>query len=306
MLEGVDVVPLARKGNGVVAKRDLAAGHVLVDATAWVALLDDPVFTCHWCFAEADPMGRPWKRCPACQAVRFCSDRCAAMPHACALAKALRVGVPDTDEDAEEITTVATLWDALHTAGREDRAQLALRLTTEGPVPLTAAKMARVAARVTTLLPHCPPLDGPTARELAAREMLNSFGIDSPMAPGESGEDGEPDVNYSGRLVCPEASFFNHSCDPNVRRCRVGRRMVFWAWRPIAQGEECCISYTSRGEERRQFLLEHYGFTCTCRHCVEHTNPRQEAALCTRCGCERWDGMCVVCDATQVLQALGL
>lgn len=96
---------------------------------------------------------------------------------------------------------------------------------------------------------------------LCAAAQCNSFGVydtdDSCIAFG----------------MYPEASYFNHSCVPNL--CRVmqhgGRLAAFYALRPIAAGEPLTISYTDVEEqnsaERRRNLLETYRFFCTCERC---------------------------------------
>lgn len=91
----------------------------------------------------------------------------------------------------------------------------------------------------------------------------NSFGIRSP--------DGE---EYMGYALYPTASYFNHSCEPNISKARVGRQWIFQADRNIAVGEECCITYMGGDEkdmsrvERRARLQEHWGFTCMCFRCL--------------------------------------
>jgi hypothetical protein len=66
----------------------------------------------------------------------------------------------------------------------------------------------------------------------------NCFGLDTPMLEGEFNELGEADVNFLGRAVYVEGSFFNHSCDANVARVRDGRRLLFVAKRDVQPGEE--------------------------------------------------------------------
>lgn len=101
-----------------------------------------------------------------------------------------------------------------------------------------------------------------TCHLAVAAASHNSFGIRS--------EDGE---EYMGYALYPEASYFNHSCAPNVAKVRVGRRWVFSAEREIGAGEECCITYLGGEEreldvrERRARLREHWGFECMCVRC---------------------------------------
>lgn len=104
-----------------------------------------------------------------------------------------------------------------------------------------------------------------------SRDAGNSFGYWS------SDFEQDPEVARDGYLlgyaVYPQASFFNHSCAPTVKKDRIGRRWEFYAIRDIKEGEELCISYLG-GDERlplieRQAKLKHgWYFTCHCPQCV--------------------------------------
>jgi hypothetical protein len=99
---------------------------------------------------------------------------------------------------------------------------------------------------------------------LAERDSHNSFGIRSLDDGGDE---------FLGYGVWPLASFFNHSCSPNVGKRRIGRAWDFWTSRPIAKGEELCISYMGGDEvdldvvERRLRLSETWVFECGCERC---------------------------------------
>ena len=103
-------------------------------------------------------------------------------------------------------------------------------------------------------------------------------------------------VNMFGRLACngfsvcddelrpiglsifPTSSMVNHSCRPNAvaifdlvgasgAACRINIRAI----RPIASGEEVCISYiglTQKSAMRRQVLKQDYFFDCQCEACI--------------------------------------
>ncbi|KAG6355281.1 hypothetical protein INS49_003242 [Diaporthe citri] len=95
------------------------------------------------------------------------------------------------------------------------------------------------------------------------REVRNSFGIRSLDDEGSE---------FFGWGVWPSASYFNHNCDPNTDKERVGRTWVFRAKRDIAAGEEICISYLGNDmgilrEERSALLNKTWGFDCICRRC---------------------------------------
>lgn len=95
------------------------------------------------------------------------------------------------------------------------------------------------------------------------REVRNSFGIRSLDDEGSE---------FFGWGVWPSASYFNHNCDPNTDKERVGRTWVFRAKRDIAANEEICISYLGKDmsilrEERSALLKKTWGFDCICQRC---------------------------------------
>jgi hypothetical protein len=111
------------------------------------------------------------------------------------------------------------------------------------------------------LLQHITP---ETLFLLSTRDSHNSFGI-------RSLEDGGSE--FFGYGCWPSASYFNHSCGPNVEKERVGRVWRFRAGREIKVGEELCITYLS-GEERMlsrnkrmKTLKGNWGFECGCQRC---------------------------------------
>ena len=75
------------------------------------------------------------------------------------------------------------------------------------------------------------------------------------------------------QAVYPAASFFNHSCSPNITRATEGRRLVLRASRPIEKGGALCIMYGELAHrthsERQRHLREHYCFDCKCQRCVK-------------------------------------
>ncbi|KAJ8665312.1 hypothetical protein QAD02_006974 [Eretmocerus hayati] len=83
----------------------------------------------------------------------------------------------------------------------------------------------------------------------------------------------KPDeVFYRGSILGFYSSLFNHSCDPNVSKIFLpGPKIVFFAVRPIKQGEQLFISYVPApewGKESRQKRLqEKYSFSCDCKRC---------------------------------------
>ncbi|KAK3830813.1 MAG: hypothetical protein JOS17DRAFT_673318, partial [Linnemannia elongata] len=109
-------------------------------------------------------------------------------------------------------------------------------------------------------------IDNTFFRTILYREVANSFGI----------RDSSDEL--LGFAVFPRASFFNHSCRPNIQKKRRqstrdvrARQMEYWSTSVIKEGEECCISYgdISTGvEERRARLEDMYFFRCSCLRCL--------------------------------------
>jgi hypothetical protein len=102
-------------------------------------------------------------------------------------------------------------------------------------------------------------------RTLASAGSHNAFGI---RAGSEDGEE------YMGYGIYPSASYFNHSCSPNIIKRRLGRTWEFMAGRDIEKGEECCITYLGGDEEdlnvleRRARLSVVWNFECMCKRCT--------------------------------------
>lgn len=111
---------------------------------------------------------------------------------------------------------------------------------------------------------------------ILSRDACNSFGIWS----GTGARDGDEFLGYG---IWPNASFFNHSCQPSVIMSREGERYVFRSWplRVVKEGEELCISYLGAEEnkmsltERKLKLKNGWGFDCMCTKCFPEGNEGQ-------------------------------
>jgi len=100
---------------------------------------------------------------------------------------------------------------------------------------------------------------------------------DSSAAPPASSSSSPP--KYIGVLLYPLASFFNHSCSPNVRAVQHGLTLTLCAAREVAQGEELCIEYVDTVRPvgpRRAELKDLYCFDCSCERCRQELD--EEAA----------------------------
>lgn len=111
--------------------------------------------------------------------------------------------------------------------------------------------------------PLLPLASRETLRTVKTREVHNSFGIRSLEDEGSE---------FFGFGVWPSASYFNHSCDPNVTKNRVGRTWVFTATADVSTGDELSISYLGGDEslsrpDRQDRLKKVWGFDCACPRC---------------------------------------
>lgn len=172
-----------------------------------------------------------------------------------------------------------------------------LSILYEAPIPYAVKSQLR--AHVDSyhlLLAIAPPqlLHLVTARNirfLTGVAYVNAFGIRSidhtptvtntpsssipPSATPTAPMHEDPGSEVLGWAVYPEASLFNHSCAPNVKKARDGRVWRFWTSKDVEVGEEICISYLGGEEramtveERRQRLRWGWEFECCCSRCVD-------------------------------------
>ena len=128
------------------------------------------------------------------------------------------------------------------------------------------AAFTRTYLHLVAILPQqlLPLVTAETLITLSARDSHNSFGIRSLEDDGSE---------FFGYGCWPAASYFNHSCGPNIEKNREGRTWYFRAGRDIQQGQELCITYLS-GEERKLSrgkrmlrLKKTWGFDCACERC---------------------------------------
>ncbi|RMZ79938.1 hypothetical protein DV738_g2983, partial [Chaetothyriales sp. CBS 135597] len=112
-------------------------------------------------------------------------------------------------------------------------------------------------------------------QELVSRASHNAFSIRPTNDGDQSGE-------FLGYGVWPEASFFNHSCRPTLRKARQGRCWSFWVDEEqgaVEAGQELTITYLGgdekelTAEERRKRLQDEWSFRCCCPRCVEEGGP---------------------------------
>ncbi|KAI5953354.1 SET6 [Candida jiufengensis] len=90
------------------------------------------------------------------------------------------------------------------------------------------------------LKPYITPT---TVRSIIGKNLSNAFGIWSHTLTQNE------DKEFLGFAVYPSASFFNHSCSPNILKIRNKQDIRFETTREILPNEELCISYGNFQDE---------------------------------------------------------
>lgn len=135
-------------------------------------------------------------------------------------------------------------------------------------------------------------------QRLCAATQCNSFGVY------------DLEDHCVGFGMYPAASYFNHSCVPNL--CRVmhhGTRLAaFYALRPITALEPLTICYTDveqlNSAERRRNLLETYRFFCQCERCAGTADGPQTALGVAAAPFEKPLLLCAACAIRGYLRPL--
>lgn len=74
-----------------------------------------------------------------------------------------------------------------------------------------------------------------------------------------------------GTGLFPFASLLNHSCDANIKRVAMDNKIVLYATKPVAAGNQLCISYGYSSfrlpRAQRHDFLQSFGFKCGCEAC---------------------------------------
>ncbi|KAI1629225.1 hypothetical protein EDD37DRAFT_604125 [Exophiala viscosa] len=217
------------------------------------------------------------------RAVRVSAHQCPSLPNTKTQRKAFRQAQaihPDPD----------TIWFLLDAAVESSRQSDIIALTADlaaDPQPYIneedlrfhiEAYLVLLAEVPEELLPH---VQQSLMRTVQSRTTHNSFGLRSLDDVDEPGTAGSECFGFG---VWPGASYWNHSCDPNVQKQRSGRTWKFWAKRDIETGEELCISYLGGDErdmstsERLEKLKRIWGFECGCNRCGVHQSDMQSSA----------------------------
>ncbi|CAF4183345.1 unnamed protein product [Rotaria sordida] len=122
--------------------------------------------------------------------------------------------------------------------------------------------------KISTLEKLQPYITPSIIRLIIGKNSTNVYGIWS---------SDEPDGNkeFFGYSLYSSASFFNHSCNPDLIKIKKGAKIIFKLLKNVKKNEELCIHYgnsiTDDLEIRQKYLKEWF-FDCLCERCVEEMN----------------------------------
>ncbi|CAF3717439.1 unnamed protein product [Rotaria sordida] len=122
--------------------------------------------------------------------------------------------------------------------------------------------------KISTLEKLQPYIIPSIIRSIIGKSLTNAFGIWSIDEPDGNKE-------FFGYSLYPSASFFNHSCNPNLIKIKKGAKIIFKLSKNIKKNEELCINYGNSINddlEIRQKDLKEWFFDCLCERCVEEMN----------------------------------
>eukprot|EP00741_Cyanophora_paradoxa_P003903 tig00000737_g3797.t1 len=317
----------ADAGRYVVASRAIAQNELLVDDAQPYAVgitHSERKRVCAECFTTNRWRALPHK-CPRCGNAWFCSPECAdaGTLHAREECEALRELVPvhaKIEEDWER--TNARLFIAVFARRKREGES--------GTEPPDGILYDDVAACVTNIEKQSAParkyLEGFAAllrsrvpslfASVPVEDIVHVMGVNQCNSFGLWDEAHE----CCAIGLYPYASYFNHSCEPNLYRTghlcasdadsgsgeagpaappapstpearrilNLGLRMR--ALRPVAEGEEVCTAYIDcdqSAEARVKDLEDRFFFRCRCRRCEAGLGPDDEFVrtfLCRACG----------------------
>ena len=138
------------------------------------------------------------------------------------------------------LSAFLTIWNAADCLGNLPHPWGQFLELEQEPTPyLSASELADYTAsylHLVAVLPKemVPFVSSEMLHTIKTCETHNCFGIRS------LDDEGSEVFGYG---VWPSASYFNHSCNNNIRKRRSGRTWVFEAMRDITAGEQLCISY---------------------------------------------------------------
>ena len=276
MRDGLKIVSIAGRGDGLVATRTFAVGERIFIASAFgYAQYRREARQCCaqcMCFGEDE---RLLIHCPGGCGACYCSAECqradelSGHKFCCGALKRIQMLPVGTARDAFVVRSAAEFL---------LRAFAARRAAAGAAHDTTSAATFEAALAQHRDNPRCTPgyAERESQREQAVELAMKHGGALLPLKRradamgllrGEHCNSfcwrddlGQP----QGWAIYPEASILNHSCWPNTAYIVDGRRLIFEAIRPIAVGDDLSICYVRLPENDG---TAEWGFCCECERC---------------------------------------
>ncbi|KAL6049140.1 SET domain-containing protein [Balamuthia mandrillaris] len=270
---GCQIVETAAKGRAVTAKRPFVVGDEVFHDPAFSACVLDHARerVCHHCLTQEIKAGTSL-RCNNCNEVSYCCPACgeaasAAHDKECgAFAKVRNIAdATSTDVVLLKLAIRAACRTALGEAEKKRFEDEVLSMVVNKEFFTDEWKEA-VGTACKAIVSQLPSdvhssINADTLLELCCRINSNSHAIRAPLVT-------QPAVATG---LFPVASLINHSCKPNMCYSTVGDIVYLTAIKPIAAGEELCISYIDLYQSRKQRQEELHRtkfFQCRCTRCT--------------------------------------
>ena len=271
---------------GVMAAEDLARnGLILVDHTA-LAAVDDPTNRCSCCCGALAGKVSTLKCCSTRFCSSFCADGALASYHLAVCGKdlskfetAYRAKSATRERAANEMLFLRVLagavqYSSMHPLHTPFLKQLTAMYDGKKHQPFDCKKNIVETFEMLTCLGvdifANPNFDTWVLQTLRARIDNNAR---------------EYSVNGHAHIaINPLYSFFNHSCDPNVKwkddDTTQSSTVRMYALRRVSEGEELFINYHEELSDkpylvRREVLRQWLGFDCQCARCIQEEAANQ-------------------------------
>jgi len=269
------------KGRYVAAERDVKIGEVILVSPPYAAVVQEKKiqYVCDSCFKAFDePLSL---HCPLCSRVFYCSSTCqhnAEDKHTleCPAFKQLDT----TLFDGYTFSIIKLIIRLLNYRAQEIKENNSVSSdkvtfkhvsklvsnTSQFPLEKVDVRNKAIDYILSVISPEIA-VSKDEITELWCKEECNSFGLWRPRGEGLG--------------LYPMASFFNHSCLPNVLRIEEGSTLVFKAITDVPANAELCLSYINPDhnyQDRQAQLKEEYYFACDCARCEQekHSSLSEE------------------------------
>ncbi|KAJ7559033.1 hypothetical protein O6H91_04G066500 [Diphasiastrum complanatum] len=273
----VKVVEVGGRGRAMVAAVPIAAGQVLLAESPLLLYIDasaaaspSPAF-CDHCSRTLPSLSPSIIPCPSCSQAAFCSSACASAashpPHVCQALRKLQSSAIDLHSQTQLRFLIAAYNLVL---AAPSLFQQLLQMEGSSVIDSHAVFLHPFIQELVKSWP-LQNVSVQLTGALLQKDNRNAFAI---MAPSS-----EPGVRrVRAYALYSQASFFNHDCLPNACRFdyvddpdKPNSSIFIRALHDISPGNEVCLSYFPINwnlAERRNRLLQDYGFECTCERCV--------------------------------------